>query len=291
MAERFARGGRLIALGRSPTARSDARHVAVEFVHPVIVGKRALPALGADRRGRAAAGAGRAGRRARRHPDRVRARATRETARGARRLAIARGCRARSSSTRRGDPFVRQELVETAYHVLWELVHVFFEHRGLLEGRRAEPVHDSGASAFLYPFLGEQEARPRGGRRRRARVGAGEGGRDRGAARADADRATRPCCAPPPPRCAPRFAAGGRLLALGNGGSATDAMDVVADFHAPLGGGPPRPAIDLTEDAGDPDRARQRHRPRGDVRPPGDRARARPATCCWRSPPAATREA
>ncbi|HZH25297.1 MAG TPA: hypothetical protein VEY49_10355, partial [Solirubrobacteraceae bacterium] len=44
-AERFARGGRLIALGRSPAARSDARHVAVEFVHPVIVGKRALPAL------------------------------------------------------------------------------------------------------------------------------------------------------------------------------------------------------------------------------------------------------
>ena len=46
MAERFARGGRLIASGRSPTARSDARHVAVEFVHPVIVGKRALPAIG-----------------------------------------------------------------------------------------------------------------------------------------------------------------------------------------------------------------------------------------------------
>src|SRR6186997_3158489 len=46
MAERFARGGRLIALGATPAARSDARHVAVEFVHPVIVGKRALPAIG-----------------------------------------------------------------------------------------------------------------------------------------------------------------------------------------------------------------------------------------------------
>ena len=46
MAERFARGGRLIAFGRTPAARSDARHVAVEFVHPVIVGKRALPAIG-----------------------------------------------------------------------------------------------------------------------------------------------------------------------------------------------------------------------------------------------------
>ena len=50
MAERFARGGRLLALGGSPQARSDARHVAVEFVHPVIVGKRALPAIGLVRR-------------------------------------------------------------------------------------------------------------------------------------------------------------------------------------------------------------------------------------------------
>ena len=46
MAERFSRGGRLIAVGGTPAARSDVRHVAVEFVHPVIVGKRALPALG-----------------------------------------------------------------------------------------------------------------------------------------------------------------------------------------------------------------------------------------------------
>src|ERR671923_467561 len=46
MAERFARGGRLLALGDSPQDRSDVRHVTVEFVHPVIVGKRALPAIG-----------------------------------------------------------------------------------------------------------------------------------------------------------------------------------------------------------------------------------------------------
>jgi len=35
----------LLAVGAMPAARSDARHVAVEFVHPVIVGKRALPAI------------------------------------------------------------------------------------------------------------------------------------------------------------------------------------------------------------------------------------------------------
>ncbi len=40
------------------------------------------------------------------------------------------------------------------------------------------------------------------------------------------------------------FDGGGKLLALGNGGSATDAMDMVADLHALR-----RAAIDLTEDA------------------------------------------
>jgi len=44
MAERFLRGGRLLAFGQGPYA-TDAQHVSVEFVHPVIVGKRALPAL------------------------------------------------------------------------------------------------------------------------------------------------------------------------------------------------------------------------------------------------------
>jgi D-sedoheptulose 7-phosphate isomerase len=46
-----------------------------------------------------------------------------------------------------------------------------------------------------------------------------------------------------------RLDAGGRLLALGNGGSATDAMDAAADFRFPPHGWPPRPALDLTEDA------------------------------------------
>jgi D-sedoheptulose 7-phosphate isomerase len=46
-----------------------------------------------------------------------------------------------------------------------------------------------------------------------------------------------------------RFDAGGRLLVLGNGGSATDAMDVAADFRHPPGGWRPRPVLDLTEDA------------------------------------------
>ena len=44
MSERFLHGGRLLAFGRNSYA-TDAQHVSVEFVHPVIVGKRALPAL------------------------------------------------------------------------------------------------------------------------------------------------------------------------------------------------------------------------------------------------------
>ncbi|MEO6447153.1 MAG: phosphoheptose isomerase, partial [Gemmatimonadaceae bacterium] len=44
MSERFLAGGRLLAFGHGAYA-TDAQHVSVEFVHPVIVGKRALPAL------------------------------------------------------------------------------------------------------------------------------------------------------------------------------------------------------------------------------------------------------
>src|SRR5437899_10134746 len=44
MSQRFLQGGRLLAFGRGPYT-TDAQHVSVEFVHPVIVGKRALPAL------------------------------------------------------------------------------------------------------------------------------------------------------------------------------------------------------------------------------------------------------
>src|SRR5262252_1209986 len=44
MAARFHSGGKLIVFGNGGPS-TDAQHVAVEFVHPVIVGKRALPAV------------------------------------------------------------------------------------------------------------------------------------------------------------------------------------------------------------------------------------------------------
>ncbi|MBV9968971.1 MAG: SIS domain-containing protein [Xanthobacteraceae bacterium] len=249
MAERFARGGRLLAFGRSPTARSDARHVAVEFVHPVIVGKRALPAIGlagegGDIAGQVALIAA---------PDDV-AMGFGADCDDAIAVARRRGCLTIAFAHGAGaewefepptdDPYIRQELIETLYHVLWELVHVFFEHRGLLEGRSERRAHDAGASSFLYPFLDERESNLDAvleDVRRSVLMKAHEVGalreqtlNENASSLMEAAGALRAS-----------FERGGKLLALGNGGSATDAMDAVADFRA---GG--RPAIDLTEDPG-----------------------------------------
>ncbi len=254
MAERFARGGRLIAFGRSPAARSDARHVAVEFVHPVIVGKRALPALGF---------AGEGGDLAEQvsliaAPDDVAIGFGAEEDEGAAASALAiareRGCLTIAFAPAAGaewefepparDPYIRQELVETLYHVLWELVHVFFEHRGLLEGRTERRVHDAGASSFLYPFLDEREDDLEAvveDVRRSVLMKAGEVG----ALREQTLTENAQVLVEAAGALRASFERGGKLLALGNGGSATDAMDVVADFRA-CG----RPAIDLTEDPG-----------------------------------------
>ena len=256
MAERFARGGRLIAFAGSPAARSDARHVAVEFVHPVIVGKRALPALAIASECEQLA---RQVELIAREQDIVLAlldaQADRVEAARAVSLARERGCMTvafcaigaewelEPSSE---DEHVRQELIETLYHVLWELVHVFFDHRGLLAGRDARRVHDAGASSFLYPFLSEREHELEAvveDVRRSALMKAKETGELR-------TQTLRDNCATLQAAAAAlraSFEHGGTLLALGNGGSATDAMDVVADFRSPHEG-VARAAIDLTSD-------------------------------------------
>lgn len=150
IAQRFAAGGTLFAFGAG-VATSDAAHVAVEFVHPAIVGKRSLPAvaLSADATGD--------------RPDAVYADQIRLLARagdiaigiddGRRDGAVAAGVRA---AAERGlltvsltggeatdedvtatdfalrvpsdDPLVVKEVHVTAYHMLWELVHVHLDH-------------------------------------------------------------------------------------------------------------------------------------------------------------------
>jgi D-sedoheptulose 7-phosphate isomerase len=124
---------------------------------------------------------------------------------------------------------------------------VFFEHRGLLAGRTAGTVHDAGASSFLYPFLAEGETDLDSiieDVRASVLMKADEIGELRRQTLTDASEDLLAAAA----ALRSAFAAGGRLLALGNGGSATDAMDVVADFRTPPHGWPARPAIDLTED-------------------------------------------
>ena len=206
MAQRFLRGGRLLAVGEE----SDARHVAVEFVHPVIVGKRALPALALPTLEALEL---------EREPDDVVV------------VFSELGVRVDDQSffPPTADPFIRQELVETLYHVLWELVHVFLEHR---DRSRV----GAGAAGFLYPFLDGGPAdldAVREDVRRSIEAKALEIGALREqtlAENADVLRAA-------------ALALGPRVLALGNGGSATDAMDVVADFRARG-----RRALDLTDD-------------------------------------------
>jgi D-sedoheptulose 7-phosphate isomerase len=258
MAERFARGGRLVAIGSSAQALSDVRHVAVEFVHPVIVGKRALPAIGlTGTSGPVAAELDLIA-----EPDDIVVAfgepGDRPALAGPVQAARARGCLTIAFSAlgaewelepAGGEPFVRQEITETTYHVLWELVHVFFEHRGLLEGRTVQRAHDVGASSFLYPFLGEREHdvdAVLGDVAASAAAKAEEVSALRAQTLADGLPALRAGAA----QLRSAFDAGGRLLALGNGGSATDAMDVVADFASPPQptGWPPRAAIDLTAD-------------------------------------------
>jgi D-sedoheptulose 7-phosphate isomerase len=249
LAERFARSGRLIALADTPAARSDARHVAVEFVHPVIVGKRALPALALT--------------------DGPLTEQVALMARGedivigfgpgvspAVESARGRGCLTLGFAADSGaehvfvppsrDPDVCQELVETLYHVLWELVHVFFDHRGLLRDRAPRAVHDAGASSFLYPFLDEREdaLEPVV---RDVRDSVLMKAEETGALRVQTMTENRGTLVAAAAALRAAFQQGGKLLALGNGGSATDAMDVVADFIA---GPTPRAAIDLSADSG-----------------------------------------
>jgi len=161
MARRFFQGGRLLAFGNGAQA-TDAQHVSVEFVHPVIVGKRALPALALTNDS-----ATMSGMMAKGNTDslfvyhlQILAR-SQDIAMGfslnwndanvldalnlAKRMGLLTLCLTGSDGglsketeidfvfvIQSHDPFVIQETHETLYHVLWELVHIFFEHEGLL---------------------------------------------------------------------------------------------------------------------------------------------------------------
>jgi D-sedoheptulose 7-phosphate isomerase len=162
MAVRFHQGGKLVVFGTGPSS-ADALHVAVEFVHPVIVGKRALPAVSltadaatvtgiAERDGMGAIFAHQI--RYLAAPDDIALGISADgnsesvlngllTAHGMGMLTIAlagAGGGAIGASpavdhvlaTSASDPRIIKEVHVTSYHVLWELVHVFFEQPGVL---------------------------------------------------------------------------------------------------------------------------------------------------------------
>jgi D-sedoheptulose 7-phosphate isomerase len=242
MSEHFLRGGRLLAFGRGPYA-TDAQHVSVEFVHPVIVGKRALPALDLSLQFRpwldvlatpddivmgfgppegdpeVAAAVGSARRR------------------GATTFALPGVEGSYCTPPATPDPFIHQEVIEVLYHTLWETVHVFFEHREL--------GHEVGEAGFLYPFLGKEkqqtrdivaevaasiEMKVRDDSSLREQVAAEQSENIGYAVAAIRERLDR----------------GGKLILFGNGGSATDANDFALDCVMPPGGFEPIPAVSLS---------------------------------------------
>jgi D-sedoheptulose 7-phosphate isomerase len=162
MSERFHRGGRLFTFGNGGAA-TDAQHIAVEFVHPVIVGKRALPALSLTGDVATLTGVG-----AMMGFDDVFAHQLRHFAEPDD-IALGISPDGRCADVLRGlatakdmglltvallggdggdiaraevadhqvvvpsaDPRVVKEVHVTTYHVLWELVHVFLERPGVL---------------------------------------------------------------------------------------------------------------------------------------------------------------
>jgi hypothetical protein len=168
MAERFARGGRLIALGTTPGSRSDARHVAVEFVHPVIVGKRALPSVAlvepdpvAQARVASQPGDLLLAVAAADDPAVVDA-MRRAPAWGALTLWIGSGPRPPAGAANHilwvdsEDPMVPATgRFVLMYHLLWELTHVCFEHPGLLKPREDECAEDVCVTCSDEGRLGE----------------------------------------------------------------------------------------------------------------------------------------
>jgi D-sedoheptulose 7-phosphate isomerase len=241
MSDRFLRGGRLLAFGQGPYA-TDAQHVSVEFVHPVIVGKRALPALDLSIHFRPWL-------EALCRPDDIvmgfgppegdpEVWAALDSARARHAMTFAfpglEGSYAIPPAP--ADPFTRQELVEVLYHTLWETVHVFFEHREL--------GHDVGNAEFLYPFLGREKQATGDALAEVASsilMKVGDDAKLRAqVAREEAEQIGNATSA-----IAERIRGGGKLIIFGNGGSATDANDWAIDCIAPPAGWKPIPAVSL----------------------------------------------
>lgn len=189
LARAFTAGRRLSV--SAPGAPDHAHHVAVEFVHPVVAGTRPLAAAVA------ASGAGMA----------VPTDAT---------LAI----RADGDTA---DLFISTDQSDTAivrtYHVLWELVQVALEHPGLI-GSAAPAGGDS--TGFLYPFLDAAEE-DEASLRQSLRASADAKVRESEELSLQSVESNRAALVEAGTAIGRAAGSGGRVLTMGNGGSATDA--------------------------------------------------------------------
>jgi D-sedoheptulose 7-phosphate isomerase len=169
MALRFRAGGKLIAFGDGAGA-ADAAHLAVEFVHPAVVGKRALPAISLANDGATLTGVAQTCGYDETFAAQIRllgqpgdiavgiglgplsrnVRAGLAVAGDLGLLTIAlttTGERAVGGvdhrlAARTDNPRIAKEIHVTIYHILWELAHVFLDQPvpGDRNGRTARPV-------------------------------------------------------------------------------------------------------------------------------------------------------
>ncbi len=198
LARAFTSGRRLCVW--APGAPDHAHHVAVEFVHPVVAGT--LPLAAAVAESEAVAG-------------------TSEYTT----LAI-------GGNGVAADLFISTDQPDTAivlsYHVLWELVQVALEHPGLV-GSAAAAGGDS--TGFLYPFLDAAEE-DEASLRESLRASAGAKVQESERLAQESLESNRAALAQAGAAIAQAVVAGGRVLTMGNGGSATDAARLVRLLRA-----------------------------------------------------------
>lgn len=198
LAERLAAGATLLVHGAGDLV-PDAHHVVVEFVHPVIVGKAAFPALFVERAAEVEV-LGRLG----------------DVA-----LVLGESASFVDAARRRGLETLHLdapgENLVTSYHLLWELTQLILE-----EGRTDQPDSDL---AFLYGRADPADLRADLSSSLAAK--AAESAALCTAVLADQDGALTRCAR----EIGARLSAGGRVLTFGNGGSSTDAESLALSLR------------------------------------------------------------
>jgi D-sedoheptulose 7-phosphate isomerase len=282
MARRFHCGGRLLIFGNGRVT-TDAQHIAVEFVHPVLMGKQALPAMALTNDTAVVTGITRdAG------FEEIFARQMRVLG-GPHDIAMGLATDGNGANVRRalemaramglltleiaggeagqiapaavvdygflipsGHPLLIQEALETLYHILWEQVQLFLEQKGLLEQRpgvAAEAQEVDRFSQLFYPFLHEERQESIEALLTEIAHSTLEKSHEIAALRLQVCHTCTDVLLATAVAMTRAFGNGKQLFVFGNGGSATDAQNLAADcMHPPLAHRRTLPAMSLTND-------------------------------------------